>query len=171
MRRAAILFACGVTGGAMAQPHPPTLPTRDVDVTYRAGTIEQRWRFRAADQKLRLDPPTQGVYMILDYPAHRMVMVNDAERAALDAPAPANAPFTAGSVLHGSDQVAGLDCTEWQTEDTTGKPTLACFTADGVMLRARRGAAVLVEAARVAYTRLDDALFLVPNDYRRVARP
>jgi len=180
MRRAvAGLLGCAAAGvvnlAALAQPHPPTLPTRDVDVTYRTGALEQRWRFRAADQKLRLDPPTQGVYMILDYSAHRMVMVNDTERATIDAPAPARTPFGAplgaGTVRHGTDRVAGLECTEWETGDTAGQPTLACFTADGVMLRARRGDAVLVEADRVAYGPLDDALFVVPASYHRGGRP
>jgi len=71
----------------------------------------------------------------------------------------------------GDDAVAGVACTEWQTVDSRGQPVLACFTADGVLLRARRGAAVLVEARRVTYGPLDPALFVVPPGYNHVAPP
>ena len=160
-----MVWASALSAPALAQDRPPSLPTRDVDVTYRTGTIEQRWRFRASDQKLRLDPPTQGVYMILDYRAHHMTMVNDSEQAALETPSPPAAPFAPGATRRGQDQVAGLECTEWETGDTTGNPTLACFTADGVMLRARRGDTLLVEAARVLFAPLDGRLFMVPPGY------
>ncbi len=166
-RALALLLA---SAPALAQDRPPRLPARDVDVTYRSGSIEQRWRFRAFDQKLRLDPPTPGVYMILDYAAHQMTMVNDSEQAVLDTPAPATAPFGPGTTRRGTDEVAGLRCTEWETGDSAGLPTLACFTQDGVMLRARRGAAVLVEAAHVSYAPLDAGLFVVPAGYRHHGR-
>ena len=70
----------------------------------------------------------------------------------------------------GQDQVAGLPCTEWETRDSQGQPALTCFTADGVMLRARRGAAVLAIATRVAYGPMDPALFNAPPGYNHVAK-
>lgn len=164
-------------GPALAQDRPPTTPTRDVDVTYQAGQgdkmVQQRSRFRASDQRLRVDTPTPGVYAIVDYRARTLAMVSDAERAVLDMPAPAGAmpgsvpasPPGASFVRRGADQVAGLACTEWETTDTAGLPTLACFTDDGVMLRARRGAQVLVVAARVAYGVQDPAAFTIPPGY------
>ncbi len=162
---------------AWAQDRPPTTPTRDVDVTYRAGqgdrVVQQRSRFLASDQRLRVDTPTPGVYAIVDYRAHTLAMVSDAEHAVLDMPAPAGAapggvPAGQGSarfIRRGTDQVAGLTCTEWETTDTAGLPTLACFTDDGVMLRARRGAQLLVVADRVAYGTQDPAVFTVPPGY------
>ena len=162
---------------AWAQDRPPTTPTRDVDVTYQAGQgdriVQQRSRFRASDQRLRVDTPTPGVYAIVDYRAHTLAMVSDAEQAVLDMPAPADtAPggVAAGQggarfVRRETDQVAGLTCTEWETTDTAGLPTLACFTDDGVMLRARRGAQLLVVAGRVAYGTQDPAAFTVPPGY------
>ncbi len=162
---------------AWAQDRPPPTPTRDVDVTYRAGQgdrmVQQRSRFRASDQRLRVDTPTPGVYAIVDYRAHTLAMVSDAEHAVLDMPAPAGAaaggvPAGQGGarfVRRGTDQVAGLTCTEWETTDTAGQPTLACFTDDGVMLRARRGAQLLVVADSVAYGTQDPAVFTVPPGY------
>ena len=174
----AIAAACLLTcAPALAQDRPVTSPTRDVDVTYRAGqgnaVVQQRSRFRASDQRLRVDTPTPGVYAIVDYRSRTLAMVSDAERAVLDMPAPAGAVpggVAAGQggaafVRRGTDEVAGLACTEWETTDTAGLPTLACFTGDGVMLRARRGAQVLVVAARVAYGGLDPAAFTVPAGY------
>ncbi len=159
---------------AWAQDRPPTTPARDVDVTYRAGqgsrVMEQRSRFRVSDQRVRVDTPTPGVYAIMDLRARTLSMVSDAERAVLDMPSPAGgvvpgAPQAGRFVRRNTDQVAGLACTEWETADSTGQPTLACYTDDGVMLRARRGAQVLVAATRVTYAAQDAALFVIPAQY------
>lgn len=177
----AVLAAGTAAAPAWAQDRPPTSPTRDVDVTYRAGqggtVVQQRSRFRASDQLLRVDTPTPGVYAIVNYRTRTLAMVSDAERAVLDMPAPAGAvpggvpagQPGAGFVRRGTDQVAGLACTEWETADTAGLLTLACFTGDGVLLRARRGTQVLVIAARVAYGGLDPAAFTVPPGYARTS--
>jgi len=176
-RAGLLLVVLAASAPAWAQDRSPTTPTRDVDVTYRAGqgdkVVQQRSRFRASDQRLRVDTPTPGVYAIVDYRARTLAMVSDAEQAVLDMPAPAGAAaggVPAGQdgarfVRRGTDQVAGLTCTEWETTDTAGLPTLACFTDDGVMLRARRGAQLLVVADRVAYGTQDPAVFTVPPGY------
>ena len=83
----------------------------------------------------------------------------------VDLPAPATA-MDGQFTRRGTDTVAGLACTEWETLDTQGLPTLACFTADGVLLRARRGAAVFVEAVQVSYGPPDPAAFVVPPSYK-----
>lgn len=158
---------------ALSQDRPATTPTRDVDVTYRATAgdqaVEQRSRWSAETRKMRLDTPTPGVYLIVDYAQRRMSMVNDAERAVLDLPPPPDGLLgaaEAGSYIRrGPGQVAGLGCTNWETLDTDGKVALACFTDDGVLLEARRGAQVLVQAVRVAYGRLDGETFTVPPAY------
>ena len=159
---------------AAAQDRPAALPTRDVDVTYRSErdgqVIEQRSRFDAALQRTRLDLPTPGLYSILDHRAHTLSIVSDPDKGVLDVPAGVPAG-SAAFVRHGQDQVAGLSCTEWETRDSRNQPVLTCFTADGVMLRARQGAAVLAVAVRVAYGTLDPALFSPPAGYGHVARP
>lgn len=160
---------------AVAQgDRPETLPTRDVDVTYRAGqgdrVVSQRSRWSAAERKMRLDTPTPGVYAIVDYAAGTLAMVSERSRGVLDLPVPAGGlpGQSAPNVLftrRGGNQVAGLPCTEWETRDLQGQATLTCFTEDGVLLQARHGAQVLVQATRVAYGVLDPSAFAVPPSY------
>ena len=177
MTRPAALLALALLAPlhAHAQDRPALTPTRDVDVTYRterAGqVIEQRSRFDAALQRTRLDMPTPGLYSILDHRAHTLSIVSDPERGVIDMPSGGTGQAGAGAYTRrGQDQVAGLPCTEWETQDSQNQPVLTCFTPDGVMLRARRGAAVLAVATRVTYGTLDPALFAPPAAYGHVAR-
>lgn len=164
-----------VSSPAWAEERPATVPTRDVDVTYRAGPpqqpVTQRSRWSAGSRKMRLDTPTPGIYVLVDYGAKRMSMVSDADHAVLDVPLPADGLMgqpASGAAFTRRDtaQVAGVGCTNWETLDSSGKPATACFTADGVLLEARRGDLVLVQAVRVAYGTLDAATFAVPPGYR-----
>lgn len=158
---------------AYAQERPPLLPTRDVDVTYRSEqsgqVLQQRSRFSAVLQRMRVDAPTPGVYTIMDYRTHVLDFISDADHAALETrkPTPATPPAYA---RRDTDQVAGLPCTEWEVQDNSGVPALTCFTADGVMLRVRHGAQVLAVATKVSFAPLDPALFDVPPGYERVQR-
>ena len=173
MMRAALISLC-LAGAAAAQERPVITPTRDVDVTYRAGAVEQRMRWLAAEQRLRIDPPGSDLYMLVDYHARRMQMVRPSDQKVVDLPTPATLPGQppAGRYARGgAASVAGLACTEWQTRDAAGDPATVCFTPDGVMLRAVRGGAVLVEAQRVAYGPQDAALFRIPPGYATIAPP
>ena len=171
----ALLLAGSASRRAVAeQDRPPALPTRDVDVTYKAGqgeqTVVQRSRWSAALRKLRVDAPTPGVYAIADYAARTLSMVSEPAHGVLDldgaeAAFPGAAGGTASFVRQGGSQVAGLPCTEWETADRQGQPMLACYTEDGVLLRARHGAQVFVQATRVAYGALDAATFVVPPSF------
>jgi len=160
---------------------PPLIPTRDVDVTYtiagaQGAGLTERLRWDAQGHRLRVDPPGHGIYMITDYTAHRMSVVREADRSIIEAPAPAaalggnpHAPYQ----RQGAGSVAGLDCTDWATVDTDLHPVVVCVTADGVLLRARRGERTVLTASRVAYGPQDPALFRLPADYRHTpaARP
>ncbi len=90
---AALLAALTIPPAGAQADRPATLPTRDVDVTYRTGqgerAMSQRSRWSAAERKMRLDTPTPGVYAIVDYAAGTMAMVSDRSRGVLDLPAPA----------------------------------------------------------------------------------
>ncbi|GAC1341007.1 MAG: hypothetical protein NVSMB18_12190 [Acetobacteraceae bacterium] len=177
--RAALVALLLAASPALAQDRPLTLPTRDVDVLYRtqagAQSYDQRWRFRAEDQKLRLDLPSPGVYMIADHRQHRAAMVSDGDKGVLDMALPNTDPgglrpgqsFTRA----GTATVAGVACTEWQTKDLRGAETTACITADGVLLRARHGDAVVVEATKIAYGPLDPAAFAIPAAYKHEPAP
>ncbi len=183
---AAALLALSPAAG-FAQERPVLVPTRDVDVVYmmvQTGApggprvVEERMRWAAAAGKLRIDPPTQGMWVIMDSGAGRMSTVREADRSVLDIevartqPMPGGGPATgAGFQRRGTDSVAGVPCTEWQTRDATGTPTLACITADGVLLRASAAGIVLVEALHLAYAPQDPAAFRIPEDYRRITPP
>jgi hypothetical protein len=170
---------------AWAQDRPTTTPTRDVDVLYRAmaggRSVEQRSRFAVSARKIRIDTPSPGLYLIVDRGAHTMNMVSDPDRGVLEMaydPASAVGGFASspgfgrgGFTRTGTDTVAGQNCTEWQTTDAGGRAVTACFTADGVLLRARAGPNVFVEATRVVYGPIEPSVFAVPAGYRRAAAP
>lgn len=163
---------------AAEDQQPSRLPTRDVDVTYRsqpggpAGPqpIEQRSRFSATIQRTRLDLPTPGLFSIMDYRSRTLSIVSQADRKVLETrnSLPVATPEW---VRVGTDEVAGLPCTEWQARDSVGQPAITCFTSDGVLLRARRGPQVLAVATRVSYALQPADLFVVPADFDRVQRP
>lgn len=171
-----VLCACLLGAVTALADEPVLLPTRDVDVTYRAAgaqPLEQRVRWDAATQTMRIDPPTSGVYVIIDYLARRMTVVNVKEKAVVEMAAPASmanvlAGKTAGGfVRQGEAKVDGLGCTEWQTHDHTGQPAKLCITNDGVLLQAATPDRTLATAVKVEYGPLDSALFRVPADYTR----
>lgn len=164
---------------AMAQDHPLTQPTRDVDVVYMMagphGPLAQRMRWGVSAGKLRVDPPTPGMYVIIDTARHNMQAVREGDRSVVTMNAgPAALPGTAPSgnfQRSGDITVAGLGCTQWKTRDTAGRQVLACLTPDGVLLRAEADGLMLVEALSVDFAPLPEAVFRVPADYRKITPP
>jgi hypothetical protein len=150
---------------------PVSRPTRDVDVHYAmAAGLQQRMRWDVAKQLLRVDPPGNGPYMIIDYRNGRMSLVHPDQHVVIDVTgsAPLPTPDSGdGQWERGTtDTVAGLACTEWLTQDTTGRPVALCLTPDGVLLRARAATGVLVQADKVDYVAADPAAFQIPADYQ-----
>ncbi len=171
--------------GAYAGERPATIPTRDVDVVYQTvhtgqdghdQVMSQRMRWDVAIRKLRVDPPTGGLYMIIDYRTHRLTAVRESERAVIEMSAgtatgmPGLDKATSFQKV-GSAAIAGLPCTQWNTRDSSGMATIICLTDDGVLLRATSGNHVLVEAASVIYGPLSDAIFSVPDGYQHIGAP
>jgi len=160
---------------AAADTPPPLQPLRDVDITYKVpvpgpgnAALLQRLRFSAARHEQRVDLPTSGNWMVLDLANHRMQMVRDDTRQVLNLPAPlaATQPNAgAGFTRLGPDHVAGLACTQWRTIDTRGMETIACYTDDGVLLRATAGPRVLLEAVSVSYASQPVDVFQIPANY------
>lgn len=166
---------------AVAQPSykPPPTPTRDVDVMYeiptREGPAPQRLRFSLMRQAFRIDPPGRGLYVIVDQARGRMYTVRDDDRSVIDMAAPtAWMPGIHGGNFRrrGDDVIAGQPCTDWETNDSERRTVLVCMTLDGVMLRARTAqGATLITAKTVKYAPVDEQIFLVPGNYRRLAPP
>lgn len=184
MRRLCLAVLLGLAlRPALAADAPVLIPARDVAVTYRmnqpgqsGGQLrEQRMRWSAAMKRMRIDPPTPGLFVLIDYAAHRMDIVRDPERSFVEMDAPATLPGLGGTdspagryARAGSDEVAGMACTDWSTRDTRGRATEICVTADGVLLRVRIDGRAQVEAARVSYAPQDAAQFQVPDGYTRM---
>ncbi len=164
-------------GVARAEAPLALRPLRDVDVTYKVpvrsptdANLLQRLRWSASLQRQRVDLPTSGNWMTLDFANHRMELVRDESREVIDLPAPRSAEQPgagAGYARLGPAVVAGLACTEWRTIDTRGQESIACYTDDGVLLRARQGDRVLMEAVSVKYSLQDASLFDPPASYTR----
>ncbi len=178
MNRPAAALALALCAPAAARAETPVVqPTRDVDVTYKvpvaggAGVaILQRLRYSAALRRQRVDLPTSGNWMVLDFATRRLDMVRDQSHEIVDLPAPDSAtqPGTLNAYIRmGPARVAGIDCTEWRTRDTRGQETVACYTADGILLRARNESAVLMEAVDVKYAAQGPDVFKLPDGYSR----
>ena len=180
MRRVAVLALCVAWAWAsQALADQPLLrPSRDVDVTYRAAApkggkeIEQRVRWLAASQTMRIDPPSPDLHVIIDYVARRMSVVRDATRSVVEMAAPDSmTEMIAGKpgafARRGETTVAGRACTEWQTQDRDAHPVVVCITDDGVLLRASSAAQVRVSAVSVHYAPQDPQEFRIPPDYVR----
>jgi hypothetical protein len=166
---------------AAADTPPPVQPQRDVDITYKVpvagGTdvaILQRLRFSASLRRQRVDLPTSGNWMMLDFTNHTMALVRDQSKEIVDLPAPPSASQPGageGFVKVGQAQVSGLDCTEWRTRDTRGQETFACYTPDGVLLRARNDSGTLMEAVHVDFSTEPVAVFTLPEGYTHQKPP
>jgi hypothetical protein len=158
---------------------PLLIPTRDVDVSYKiAEGHTERMRWQVSASRLRVDPPVADLYVLVDLTSHHIAVVRTGARTVeeiVSAGLPVPAPGPAGFVRGPSAEVAGLPCIEWSTRDDTGRQTLSCLTADGVLLRSRltvTGAngepgqtALLLEATRVTYGPIEPNSFTIPPDY------
>jgi hypothetical protein len=181
----AILLGAG--SPARAEERPVLLPTRDVAVTYRttsgqhAGT-ELRVAWLAAEQKLRVEPPTTQGWGVLDVRKQRLTMVHAGTKSVLEFPAdalpggltlPTLPPEHARFTRAGSARIAGLPCTLWRFDDGKAKGE-ACLTEDGVMLRGSGkggGQSGAVEATKVSFGRQDPAGFRPPVEYHALQLP
>jgi hypothetical protein len=160
---------------AAGDERPVLRPLHDVDVTYAldAGhgvTVQERMRWDVAARMLRVDPPTKGLYVIIDLAARRMRTVQPAQQAVIEMAAPEGMAgmadsAAAGAVRQGSDTVAGLACTEWDITDAAGQATRVCLTEDGVLLSARLGDRTLLRAEAVQYGQIDPGVFRIPDGY------
>ena len=173
IRPAALLLLAAAATRAHAQNVPIVQPSRDVDVTYRVpvpgpgdASLLQRLRWSAATRRQRVDLPTSGGWMVLDFANHRMAIVHDETRSVIDLPAPPDVAPTPANFAKGADLVvASLPCTEWRTHDGSGQETEACYTPDGVLLHVRSADRPLLEAVTVKYDPQPDTVFAVPDGY------
>jgi hypothetical protein len=180
LRSAALLAALLAALPAAAQDRPPSHPTRDVTVTYRApdqgGAV--RLSALAAQGLLRIDLPGEQGWMVSDargggflvLPQQRMVMdIAPGQDGTLRHLLPSAA---ARFQREGSDRVAETPCTVWRVEDRGARARL-CITADGIPLRAEPigRAGGRIEATAVTHAAQDAARFERPAGFARFAMP
>lgn len=178
--------------GVLASDRPLATPSRDVDVTYETPTnapadpqqdhakpamFRQRLRWLQSEQRMRIDPGGGSLYMLTDYRAHTLSIVNLAAGAVLDAPAPAGSALAPGGSQDvafakvGVSQVAGVACQNWRLGPDAPGAVIACITADGVTLRVATAQRLLAQAVSVAYVPQDPALFDHPKGLRQFEPP
>lgn len=182
MRRIAALAATATIAPLLAfgAETPVLRPRRDVDVLYNmvpngrpeTHSLHQRARWDVKAQRLRIDLPSPGTWMLVDFAGRRMAMVSDPARKVVrlaggDARLPGEVPGD-DYTRQDTDSVAGLPCTDWSTRDRAGHPVVVCITADGVLLRVQAGPKLLAQALRVTYGPQDPAAFAVPAGYAEV---
>lgn len=168
---------------------PPTLPSRDVAVTYQVSGVAAdalpggapgalRLAWDAAGRRLHVGAAGQrqsaivdlgaGTAMILDAGSHTALVLPLGTRAA-DSIVLSGARFRRG----GTERVAGHDCTDYAVQDPHGSGTL-CITADGVPLRGDgtwNGQAGRFTAVRVDYGSQPDGLFRPPPGFLQLSLP
>jgi hypothetical protein len=170
-----------------AQEHPPALPLRDVDVTYTSptprGAVRQRLRFSAARSLMRIDPPGDDLYVVIDFGAGRMFTVRAADRSVIEMAAPRTWMHGLGTgrstpgryTRRNAIVVSDVSCTEWQTTDNEGRDVRICIDQDGVTIRVNlhtpAGEATLALATEIRREGQGVAVFAVPDFYRRLTPP
>lgn len=172
-----------------AGDHPPTLPSRDVAVTYRVsgaaadalpggapGALRLAWD--ATGRRLRVGADGRLQAAVVDLTGGSALILDEGSRTALTVPL---GHHTADDIAlggahfrrRGADQVAGYACTDYAVEARGGAGTL-CLTADGVPLRGdgtwngRRGEFV---ATQVDYGAQPDGLFRAPPGFVQLSFP
>ena len=189
MRLAAAAVAIAVASPVLAKPGAPTLPTRDVSVTYRLEggardavpgglpeTVRLLWD--AAHRRLRVEPEGRNQVLIVDLAAPRAELLDTGLRGVVTLPIrPKDVePITlqdARLTRRGAAVVAGLPCTEYDVATKRGSGVV-CLTQDGVALRGsgtvdgRQGSFVAIS---VTPGPVPESAFQVPSGYMRLAIP
>jgi len=159
---------------------PVVTPMRDADILYRMNApdgrvVYQRMRWDAARWRQRLDPQGAPTFMLTDYRARVLTVVDTGQKTQMHSEAPVGAFAPPGTRASGVWQrmgqavIAGEACTEWESRDSNGQQGLFCYTEDGLLLGAQRDGAILTQAESVARVAQADEVFAVPAGYREVS--
>lgn len=162
-------------GAEAAQPF--VTPQHDVDVVYamlpaESGGAEatQRLRWSAGLQAQRIDVPGAPTYIVTRHRDHLTAAIRLDGRGVIEQAAPEDVPVPGAAASGGYTRlagpvqsIAGRSCTEWQVRDADGRQTVLCLGDDGVVLRVRQDARVLLLARSVSDTAQPEALFAIPK--------
>ncbi|KDU95824.1 hypothetical protein CFR78_03480 [Komagataeibacter rhaeticus] len=168
-------YAHAADGAPPDTQTPYVTPQNDVDVSYAiypphdtSAVMTQRMRWSAGTMMQRVDPGNAATYMITDYHAGTLTVVNADQKVKTVIPAPGAANVAMGQRAQGNwlrtgvSNVVGTPCTLWQTQDTDQRPSEICYTDDGVMMEVRRDGKVMVEATSITRDPQPASVFAVP---------
>ena len=183
---AGLLLAGAGPASAATDETPFVTPQNDVDVTYTIypphdtkEVMTQRMRWSSGKMMQRVDPGNATTYMITNYHAGTLTVVNPDQKIRTVIPAPGAGNVQMGQraqgnwLRTGTATVANIPCTLWQTQDTDQRPSEICYTDDGVMLEVIRDGKVMVEATAVTRAPQADDVFAIPSGLKelRAAHP
>jgi len=169
---------------AQGATHPQFLPSRDVTVAYQMSApgrpdAPYLLTYDAADERARIDNPSQGDYVLVDLPAGSARLVVPALHAVVDAPDLSaltqqvmdadNARFTP----LGPGFYAGRHCDKYLVMNAQGSGT-ACITPDGVILHFAGGdihGSAVVTATSVSYGPQPPGAFAQPDGFSQITLP
>ncbi len=168
---------------------PPTLPTRDVSVTYRLqGAVRTsvpgglpetvRLAWDAAGRRLRVEPDGRQQVLLVDLNVPRAELIDKGMHGVLTMPMRSKdiEPLTlqdASLTARGRAVVAGVSCTEYDVVAKRGRGVV-CLTPDGVALRGSGtvdGKQGGFTATSVVPGPLPPGSFEVPPGYMHLALP
>jgi hypothetical protein len=185
MRRIALAAVLALPCAAHAQDRPPLAPTKDATIDYRIeggtanGVRQMRMLFSAGGRMIRINLPGQPSYMVMDRNANRILIVlTDAHRY-LERPMPPgqHAPFEVPRdqtfTRKGSETIAGLRCSVWETHgEHSGS---GCVTDDGLVLRGTsevaNGGRMQLIATGVKVAPIEAEMFHPPQGFTRMELP
>ncbi|MFT9455531.1 hypothetical protein [Komagataeibacter saccharivorans] len=183
---AGLLLAGAGHASAATDETPFVTPQNDVDVTYTIypphdtkEVMTQRMRWSSGRMMQRVDPGNATTYMVTDYHAGTLTVVNPEQKIRTVIPAPGAGNVQMGQraqgnwLRTGTATVANIPCTLWQTQDTDQRSSEICYTDDGVMLEVIRDGKVMVEATAVTRAPQADGVFAIPSGLKelRAAHP
>lgn len=183
-----ILSLLTIGAPAFAGDTPLLKPGKDVVIDYRTtGTARGpmgggdgilKMYFGNKGAAMRIDPPNGQGYMIVEPDSGRMTVVVPAQQVYMTMPdgpslGPIPAPGQGTYKKTGTDTIAGLPCTAYDTSGT-GQDGQVCLTDDGVLLRGwsiQDGARQTMEAVTVTYAAQPAALFAPPPGFTKLDMP
>ncbi|NHN87806.1 DUF4412 domain-containing protein [Acetobacter conturbans] len=172
--------ACAAEGD-----HPPLMPLKDAVVTYDVqpdGAPQAQqvkvW-FTAEGARMRIDSPDGSASTILNRTTQAVTILLHKQRvySRLEQRGGIRNPFLLDVSMqfhkHGTQNIAGIACTEWDVTSGQGQAT-ACVTSDGLILAESGvdadGAKGKLTATSVSYQTIPSATFEPPSDYQEVVR-
>jgi hypothetical protein len=175
---AAAVILVAAAAPALAEDHPPLMPTRDVDIIYKITrphqpAINERARWLASEDLERIDGPDKST-TIFDARKEEITLLNSANRTyrKLEGTPRRPAGPEKGVVLTrgGESVIAGLRCTDWSWAQDVETHT-ACLTPDGVLLRLIVDGKTVMQAQSVSYGPQKPEFFEVPPNYQPALAP